>query len=98
MRRCRRWSDALSGTLTLDANPAQGNPTSMPYRLDLHQIPAAVGYRPLPVAVDTYHGRVQISYGKDSTYLDITDAVLRFCCDGERIRIPGDDVTRALIF
>ena len=39
MRRCRRWSGALCGTFASDANPAQGNPNSMPDEWRVLQIP-----------------------------------------------------------
>jgi FkbM family methyltransferase len=41
---------------------------------------------------------VDFFYGRGQSYLDVTDAVLRFCCDGEQIHIPADDVLRAAMF
>lgn len=41
---------------------------------------------------------MEFFYGHQQNYLRITDAVLRFCCEGGQIHIPGDDVTRAAIF
>ncbi|TXI37300.1 MAG: hypothetical protein E6Q56_10810 [Mycobacterium sp.] len=37
-------------------------------------------------------------YGHTHSYLDITDQVLRFCCDGDRIFIPASDTVRADMF
>ena len=41
---------------------------------------------------------IHFFYGLQENYLDITDAVLRFCFDGERFRIPADDCLRAAMF
>ena len=37
-------------------------------------------------------------YGRCQTYLDITDTVLRFCCDGRHVHIPTGDRLRATMF
>lgn len=37
-------------------------------------------------------------YGAGDTFYDITEAVLRLCCDGELICIPADDSLRARLF
>lgn len=37
-------------------------------------------------------------YGRHQNYIDITEPVLRFCCDGQRIQIPTDEFIRAAMF
>lgn len=41
---------------------------------------------------------LRIFYGQHSSYVDVTDDVLTFCCADGRIHIPGADVLRATIF
>lgn len=41
---------------------------------------------------------IEIRYGAEDTYADITDTVRRACTDGRRCYIPADDVMRARIF
>jgi len=41
---------------------------------------------------------VEFFYGRHQNYLNITDAVLRFCCDGKQIHIPAYDNVRATVF
>lgn len=37
-------------------------------------------------------------YGRHQNFLDITNQVLLFCCDGRRFHIPADDRIRAALF
>lgn len=41
---------------------------------------------------------MHIFYGLNQSYFDVTDAVLRFCCEGDRMFIPADDRLRAMMF
>lgn len=41
---------------------------------------------------------LHIFYGRAQSYIEITDTVLRFCCDGRQFHIPADDDTRATLF
>lgn len=41
---------------------------------------------------------MHVFYGKNDTFIDVTDAVLTSCFDGVRIHIPRGDLTRAEMF